>query len=299
MDQAATIRAESKKRELVGKGVSGTGPNRSIQVVSVSSGKGGVGKTNSVVNLAVAIQQAGKKVLLLDADLGLGNIDVLLGLTPKSNLADLLHGKKSLEEVLVDGPKGIKILPASSGVQELTELSAEDRLQLSQHLDGMDIDIDVMIIDTGAGISDNVLFFNVAAQDIVVVVSPEPTSLTDAYALMKVLFKKHGERKFNLLVNTAKTKREALEVYKKISLAAERFLNISVDYLGCVLYDENVPKAVVQQKAVMELFPHTKASRCFKEVAREVIRLPSYGNVKSGGFQFFWKQMLTKGIGPN
>jgi flagellar biosynthesis protein FlhG len=167
MDQAATLR----------EGSGGGRSARPILVVAVSSGKGGVGKTNSVVNLAVAIQQQGKKVLLLDADLGLGNIDVLLGLTPKCNLGDLLNGGKRLEEVLVDGPEGIKILPASSGVQELTELSTEDRLQLSQHLDAMDIDIDVMIIDTGAGISDNVLFFNVAAQEIVVVVSPEPTSL--------------------------------------------------------------------------------------------------------------------------
>lgn len=287
MDQAATLR----------EGSGGGRSERPILVVAVSSGKGGVGKTNSVVNLAVAIQQQGKKVLLLDADLGLGNIDVLLGLTPKCNLGDLLSGEKRLEEVLVDGPEGIKILPASSGVQELTELSTEDRLQLAQHLDSMDIDIDVMIIDTGAGISDNVLFFNVAAQEIVVVVSPEPTSLTDAYALMKVLFKKHGERRFNLLVNTAKTKKEGLEVYKKISLVAERFLNISVDYLGCVLYDENVPRAVVQQKAVMELYPHTKASRCFKEIAREIIALPSKGhNVKGGGLQFFWRQMLTKDI---
>ncbi len=295
MDQAATLREGS------GSGSGDERPARSratrpIQVVAVSSGKGGVGKTNSVVNLAVAIQQQGKKVLLLDADLGLGNIDVLLGLTPKCNLGDLLRGDKPLEEVLVDGPEGIKILPASSGVQELTELSTEDRLQLSQHLDAMDIDIDVMIIDTGAGISDNVLFFNVAAQEIVVVVSPEPTSLTDAYALMKVLFKKHGERRFNLLVNTAKTKKEGLEVFKKISLAAERFLNISVDYLGCVLYDENVPRAVVQQKAVLELFPHTKASRCFKEIAREITELPSENNVKGGGLQFFWRQMLTKDI---
>ncbi|MBE9529043.1 MAG: MinD/ParA family protein [Proteobacteria bacterium] len=292
MDQAATLREGSGEGRRARPGGS-----RPIQVVAVSSGKGGVGKTNSVVNLAVAIQQQGKKVLLLDADLGLGNIDVLLGLTPKCNLGDLLRGDKQLSEVLVDGPEGIKILPASSGVQELTELSTEDRLQLSQHLDTMDIDIDVMIIDTGAGISDNVLFFNVAAQEIVVVVSPEPTSLTDAYALMKVLFKKHGERRFNLLVNTAKTKKEGLEVFKKISLAAERFLNISVDYLGCVLYDENVPRAVVQQKAVIELFPHTKASRCFKEIAREITALPLQGNnVKGGGLQFFWRQMLTKDI---
>lgn len=288
MDQAVTLRAMAEKGALMEDAVS-------TRVIAVSSGKGGVGKTNSVVNLAVAFSRMGKRVLLLDADMGLGNLDVLLGLAPKYNMGHLLRGEKTMDEVIVRGPAGIMILPASSGVQELTNLSSEERLSLSCHLESLQHEIDIMIIDTGAGISSNVLFFNMAAQEIVVVVTPEPTSITDAYALMKVLLRKHGERRFKLLVNTVKSEKEAIEVYKKISLAAERFLNISVDYLGFVLHDENVPRSVVQQKAVMELYPESKASLCYKEIAGAICETPAKPSIK-GGLQFFWRQMLSRNI---
>lgn len=263
------------------------------RVIAVSSGKGGVGKTNSVANLAVAFARMGKKVLLLDADLGLGNLDILLGLTPRYNLGHLLRGERTLEEVVVKGPFGIMILPASSGVQELTNLSPEERLTLASHLECMGLQVDIMFIDTGAGISSNVLFFNMSAQEIIVVVSPEPTSLTDAYALMKVLLQKHGERAFKLLVNNVKTKKEGIEVYRKLSLVAERFLSISVDYIGCVLHDENVPRAVVQQKAVMDIYPESKASLCYMEIARGISQT-QVSKVIKGGMQFFWRQVLSR-----
>lgn len=265
------------------------------RVIAVSSGKGGVGKTNSVVNLAVAFAEMGERVLLLDADLGLGNLDVLLGLAPKYNLGHLLRGEKTIGEVMVKGPSGIMILPASSGVTELTDLSAEERLSLASHLENMASEFDMMIIDTGAGISSNVLFFNIAAHEIVVVVTPEPTSITDAYALMKVLLRKHGERSFKLLVNQAKSMKEGVEVYRKISLAAERFLNVSVDYIGCVLHDENVPRAVIRQQAVMEIYPDTRASVCYREIAREIRDQPSRAGLK-GGMQFFWRQLLNRTV---
>lgn len=284
MDQALTLKQMTTTMPEKAKGVS--------RVIAVSSGKGGVGKTNSVVNLAVAFAKQGKKVLLLDADLGLGNVDVLLGLAPRYNIGHVLRGEKSLEEILVDGPAGIKILPASSGIHELTDLDAEQRLVLCSYLEDLDLDMDLMIIDTGAGISSNVLFFNTAAQDIVVVVSPEPTSLTDAYALIKVLNKKHGERSFKVLVNQAKNDREAKEVYRKLSLAAERFLSVSVDYLGFVPFDANVQQAVVRQRAVTDLYPNSRASAGFSAVAREITSLPLNEKPK-GGMQFFWRQMLT------
>lgn len=286
MDQAVTLRSIAETGEYPG---GGTG----TRVISVSSGKGGVGKTNSVVNLAVAFSKMGKKVLLLDADLGLGNLDVLLGIASRYNLGHLLRGEKTIEEVLVKGPADIMILPASSGVQELTSLNPEERLALAAHLENMGLEFDIMIIDTGAGISNNVLFFNMAAQEIVVIVTPEPTSITDAYALMKVLLQKHGERTFKLVVNQAKTRKEAFEVYKKISLAAERFLNISIDYLGCVLHDDNVPKSVIRQKAVMELFPETRASLCYQEIANTINERPVRKGIK-GGLQFFWRQFLNR-----
>jgi len=286
MDQAVTLRSFMEEESP---SVPGT------RVISVSSGKGGVGKTNSVANLAIAFSRLGKRVLLLDADLGLGNLDVLLGLAPRFNIGHLLRGEKTIEEVLVDGPEGVKILPASSGVQELTDLSTEERLSLASHLEGLEELFDIMIIDTGAGISSNVLFFNVSAQEIMVVVTPEPTSITDAYALMKVLLNKHGERRFKLLVNEVKSRREGHDVYRKISLAAERFLNISVEYIGCVLLDENIQKSVIRQKAVIELYPESKASQCYQEIAREICDLPVQSGLK-GGMQFFWRQFLTRSI---
>lgn len=289
MDQAVTLRSMIESEGEYMESSAGT------RVIAVSSGKGGVGKTNSVVNLAVAFAEMGKRVLLLDADLGLGNLDVLLGLAPKYNLGHLLRGEKTIEEVMVKGPAGIMILPASSGVTELTDLSTEERLSLASHLESMGPVFDMMIIDTGAGISSNVLFFNIAAEEIVVVVTPEPTSITDAYALMKVLQRKHGERSFKLLVNQVRSKKDGVEVYRKISLAAERFLNVSVDYIGCVLHDENVPKAVIRQQPVVEAYPDTRASACYREIAREINGQPAQGGLK-GGMQFFWRQILNRTV---
>ncbi|HHL39404.1 MAG TPA: MinD/ParA family protein [Deltaproteobacteria bacterium] len=289
MDQAYTLRDMAHRADETAPAES-----HSVRVLSVTSGKGGVGKTNSVANLAVAFSKMGKRVLLLDADLGLGNVDVLLGLAPKYNIGHLLRGERTLDDVLVTGPAGVLILPAASGIQELTHLGAEQRLALFSHIENLERRIDIMIIDTGAGISNNVLFFNTAAQDIIVVATHEPTSITDAYALMKVLSKNHGEKNFRLLVNAVKTRRQALEVYRKISLAAERFLDISVDYLGCVLYDENVARAVVRQKTVIEAFPRSQASRCYEEVARTLGAAPARNGPK-GGIQFFWRRMLEQG----
>jgi len=288
MDQAVTLRDMTKRGVLNPELETG-----STRVIAVSSGKGGVGKTNSVINLAVAFAKTGKRVLLLDADLGLGNLDVLLGLTPRYNIGHLLRGEKTLSDVLIEGPEGVLILPASSGVHELTELGVEDRLTLLSALENIGTEIDIMIVDTAAGISSNVLFFNAAAHEIVVVVSPEPTSITDAYALIKVLYQKHAERRFRLIVNTAKSKTEALGVYKKLSLAAERFLGVSVDFLGFVFKDANVPKAVHRQKAVLELYPDSKASRCYREIAETIDSLPSDNTLK-GGMQFFWRQVLER-----
>lgn len=286
MDQALTLRDFAEDTAVAACGT---------RVMAVSSGKGGVGKTNSVVNLAIAFSRMGKRVLLLDADLGLGNLDVLLGLAPRYNIGHLLSGEKTIGEVLVEGPEGVMILPASSGVQELTHLGTEERIALASHLEALGEGFDIMMIDTGAGISSNVLFFNMSAQEIIVVVTPEPTSITDAYALMKVMFQKHGERRFRLLVNSVRTRKEGMDVYRKISLAAERFLNISVEYLGSVLLDENVNRSVIRQKAVMELYPETKASQCYQEIAREICEQPVQNGLK-GGMQFFWRQFLNRTI---
>jgi len=261
-----------------------------IRTITVTSGKGGVGKTNVVANLAIAFRRLGKEVMIFDADLGLSNIDVLLNLAPKYNIQHVLRGEKSLKDVIVEGPYGIKILPASSGVQELTELDEFQRLRLLEEFDAYDGNIDVLLVDTGAGISSNVAFFCVASQEIIVVTSPEPTALTDAYALIKVLFTRYQEKDFRILVNSAKNETEAFEVFKKLSVAAERFLNISLDYLGFIPIDSSIQKAVRLQKAFSEIYPSSNASLNLLEIATKLNR-DSTHKVK-GTLQFFLGNLL-------
>lgn len=245
-----------------------------LKVVTISSGKGGVGKTNVVANLAIALAKIGRKVLILDADLGLGNLDVLLGLAPKYNFSHVLTGEKTMDEIIIKGPEGISIIPAASGLQELTALTTEQKINLFNLLEGLNEKIDIMLIDTAAGISQNVLFFNLVASEMIVLASPEPTSIVDAYALIKVLHQKHGEKKFRLLVNQAKDNKEGLNVYRNVSMVADKFLNISIDYLGYIPYDENIRKAVRAQKPVIELFPTSKASVSFKKIAEVIDAFP-------------------------
>ncbi len=171
---------------------------KQISTIAVTSGKGGVGKTNIVANLAISLQRQGKKVLIFDADLGLSNIDILFGMAPRYNIHHLLKGERSLEEVIVKGPEGVMVLPASSGIEELTRINEFERLRLLDEFDSFDEDVDVLLIDTSGGISSNVTFFCMAAQDIVVVITPEPTSLTDAYALIKLLYTRYQEREFKI-----------------------------------------------------------------------------------------------------
>ena len=206
MDQAVGLRKKGNNEIQMDSAVTTaiSALQKPVRVIAVSSGKGGVGKSNVVINLSVALDRLGHRALIMDADLGLANIDVLLGLTPKYNMSHVLSGQKRLDEVLVDGPGRVKIMPASSGVQELTRLTDDQKLLFLELLDGLETDIDVLLIDTGAGISDTVLYFNLAAHERIIVVTPEPTSLTDAYALIKVLYSKHGERHFRILVNSGR-----------------------------------------------------------------------------------------------
>ena len=294
-DQADTLRQmartakNNQKSDLSSPG--GLTNQQGIRVISVTSGKGGVGKSNVVSNLAIALSAQGKKVLLIDADLGLGNLDVLLGLSPVYNLNHVLNGEKGIMDILIDGPAGIKIIPAGSGVQELTSLGHNEKLKLLDELDMLEEQFDIMIVDTEAGISENVTYFTVAAQEIFVVVTPEPTSITDVYALIKLLATRYSEHHFKVLVNMAKDSEEALEVFRKLANVAGRFLDISLDYLGCVVKDEKVVEAVKRQKAVMELFPDSEAAQCFATLAKRVVENKSPGRIK-GNIQFFFRRMM-------
>ena len=266
-------------------------PSDSPQVISISSGKGGVGKTNIVANLALALTRRGKRVLILDADLGLANIDILLGLSPRYTIEHLLTGQKRLEDVLVQGPEGMVILPAGSGIPDLADLNEGQKLFLLNEMDQLSQRIDLLLIDTGAGISANVLYFNLAAQESIIIITPEPTSLTDAYALIKVLATRHQKKHFIVLANAVTSEPEAKEVFKKISLVADRFLSsVSLDYLGFIPQDEHVLQAVRKQKAVLDLFPHSPAGKSFMALSQRLLDRP-FRNRNEGNIQFFWKQV--------
>lgn len=264
---------------------------KTIQTIAISSGKGGVGKTNVVANLAISLQRRGKRVMVFDADLGLSNIDVLLGLAPRYNIQHLLRGEKGLDEIIVEGPEGILILPASSGTEELTRLDEFQKLRILDEFERVSLDIDYLLIDTGAGISSNVTFFCIAAQEIVLIITPEPTSLTDAYALIKVLYSRYQERNFRILVNSAKGEGEALESYMRLQMVAERFLNISLDYMGFIPSDNALRRAVRSQDAVVVRFPDSPSATAFDDLATRIIT-NSMRKTPKGSIQFFFGNLF-------
>jgi flagellar biosynthesis protein FlhG len=252
-----------------------------------------VGKSNIVANLGLALRGLGYRVLLIDADLGLANLDILLGLTPRYTIQDILSLQQSLAEVIVAGPGGLKILPACSGLPELAELDEFQKVFLLNELDHYSEKIDVVLIDTGAGISRNVLFFNLAAQERIIVANGQPTALTDAYALIKVLVTRYNQTRFKLLVNSVTRPREGEEVYQALLRVVERFLGreISLEYLGCIPFDDSVPKAVMRQRPVLTLYPEAPASRSFHQLARHLRELPPSGGM-DGSIKFFWRRLL-------
>jgi flagellar biosynthesis protein FlhG len=267
---------------------------RPVRTITVASGKGGVGKSTVVANLAVTLQKMGNQVLVFDADLGLSNIDVILDLAPRYTIQHVLSGEKSLRDIIVEGPHGIKVLPAASGVQELTGLDEFQSLRLLEEFDNLGMDLDFLIVDSAAGISSNVAFFCVASEQIVVVTSPEPTALTDAYALMKVLASAYQERHFEIIVNSARDEAEGKEVFGRLSAAGERFLNISLDYLGSIAQDDAVRKAVREQVALVDEYPASRAALNLTEIAHR-LNEERESRVK-GSLQFFLGSLIGRGV---
>lgn len=261
-------------------------------VISVTSGKGGVGKTNISVNLACCLARVGKKVVLLDADLGLANVDVILGLTPTNNLFHLFHEGAALSDVLMDTPYGFKILPASSGVSEMLSLTTGQKVTLLEAMDEMEDTVDFLIVDTGAGINDNVMYFNLASQERLVVLTPEPTSLTDAYALIKVMQQNHGVNDFRVLVNMAPDDKAALDIFRRLYKACDHFLSgVGLDYVGMIPRDSSVRKAVISQTPFSALDPKSPASKAMFEVS-QTIRTWNVPHSLDGNIKFFWKRLL-------
>ena len=222
--------------------------SKKARVITVTSGKGGVGKTNITVNLALALSKMGLKVVILDVDFGLANIDVLFGLVPKYTMLDLIHDEKNIFEVLTDGPDNIKFLSGGSGVEELIRLDRKKLRKFVSSIGLLDKLFDVILIDTGAGLSQNVMSFIMAADEVLLVTTPEPTAITDAYALVKMVSRRDKKKRINILVNKADSVREANEIASKICVVSEKFLSLKLLKLGYILDDENVTKSVKMQK---------------------------------------------------
>jgi flagellar biosynthesis protein FlhG len=267
--------------------------SRLIKVIAVTGGKGGVGKTNVTLNTAISLAQQGKRVMVLDADLGLANVDVLLGLRVEKNLSHVLSGECTLDEVLVEGPYGIKIAPASSGSKSMTELTATEHAGLIRAFSELQAKIDILIVDTAAGISDMVLSFSKASQNIVMVVCDEPTSLTDAYALIKILSKEHGMFRFKIVANMVRSMREGDELFSKLSKVTDRFLDVALELVAVIPFDENVRKSVRKQKAIVEAFPTSPAAMAIRRLAAKAIEWP-IPNQPGGHLEFFLEQLVTK-----
>ncbi len=263
------------------------------KVIAITGGKGGVGKTNVTLNTAIALAQQGKRVMVLDADLGLANVDVMLGLRVDKNLSHVLSGECTLDEVLVEGPYGIKIAPAASGTQSMVELTATEHVGLIRAFSELQTKVDVFIIDTAAGISDMVLSFARASQDVVVVVCDEPTSLTDAYALIKLLNRDHGVFRFKIVANMVRSMKEGQELFSKLSKVTGRFLDVALELVATVPFDENVRRSVRKQKVIVEAYPNSPAAVAIKGLSQKIVSWP-IPNTPAGHLEFFIEQLVSQ-----
>ena len=263
-----------------------------VRVIAVTSGKGGVGKTTTSVNIATAMVLQGKRVMLLDGDLGLANVDVMLGLQPTYNLSHVLEGKCALEDTIIEGPTGLLIVPASSGKRSMAELTAAENAGLVQAFSELRRPLDVLVVDTAAGIAGSVLTFSQASQEVIVVVTQDPASLTDAYALIKVLNRDHGVERVQVLANMVHNAAEARDIFESLRRVAERFLDVTLSYFGSVPYDEWLKRAVRKQRAVVDAYPNCTASESFHALARKIDQwgLPQGAR---GNIEFFVERLIN------
>lgn len=287
MDQAEQL------RKLVQK----NGRQQSVaRVITVTSGKGGVGKSSISVNLAIQLSRMGKKVIIFDADFGLANIEIMLGIRPQYNLADLMFRGKNLQDIITEGPDKIGFISGGSGIQELTRLSREQIIYLTQKLFQLDKLADVIIIDTGAGIADSVLEFVAASSEVILVATPEPTSITDAYALLKSLNKKSefsvNDTEICMLANRINSEEDGKELYEKLHIVAEKFLQIPLTYLGGIPQDNNVSKAVMQQKPVTHLYPNSEASKAIVKIAEKMCNETTVVEQKKKGMAQLFSNLI-------
>ncbi|MCB1764769.1 MAG: MinD/ParA family protein [Candidatus Competibacteraceae bacterium] len=267
--------------------------HRPVRVICITSGKGGVGKTNITVNLALALSLQNQSVMLLDADLGLANVDVILGLHPLYNLSHVISQERTLEEIIIAGPNGVRIIPASSGIKRMAELGPEENAGLVNAFSELNDSLDIMLIDSAAGISDSVVTFCRAAHEVVVVVCDEPASITDAYALIKLLSQDYDVDRFHILANRVVTAQEGRELFTKLVKVSDRFLDVTLNFFGSIPEDPQLRKAVQAQRAVVEAFPGSRSAEAFHRLATQVVSRWPMPRTASGYLQFFIERLIN------
>lgn len=266
---------------------------RTARVITVTSGKGGVGKTNITINLAIALSEQGYRVIILDADFGLANIDVLFGIIPKYTLLNVIKDEKSIMEILSDGPMNTRFISGGSGVEDLVKLDKQEVLKFVEKMALLDKLADIIIVDTGAGLSENVMSFIMAADEVLLITTPEPTSITDAYALIKMVSNRDKTKKIRLVVNRTENSDEANDVLNKLVLVAEKFLGISLVPTGYIMQDEAVIKAVKQQKPFFISFPKSQAARNIREISARMTEKSSIEEAQhSSGIRGFLNKLV-------
>lgn len=293
MDQAKGLRQIAQTDALARRKAAMASPKKKFpRVIAVTSGKGGVGKTNIVGNLAVAMSQKGKRVVIIDADVGLANIDIVFNLRPEYNIRHVVSAEKSLDQVMIKTHHGIGIIPGGSGFADLTQLNEGEKLTLLSEFETLADKADIIFVDTGAGISSNVLYFNAASDECLVVATTEPTSITDAYALMKVMSQKYGSRHFKLLVNMADSEKDAKRVYASLSNALDKFLkNVVLEYTGYIPFDRQLQRAVQKRGLLLDEFPDATASKAVETIASKLL-CDGDKNRADGNLTFFMNRVF-------
>lgn len=284
LDQAESLRRLANNKECSFEN------KKKARIITITSGKGGVGKSNFVVNLAISLQREGQKVLIFDADIGMGNDDVLMGIYPKYNVLDLMKRGMAIEEVLVNGPEGIKLLPGGSGLNNIEDLEQHERDMFLKKIENIE-GFDYIFIDTGAGISRSVLAFISCSDEIIIVTTPEPTSLTDAYSLLKAVKHFKIDKETNIVVNRTFDKSEGEQTFLKFQGAVGKFIKIETKYLGCIADDRKLVMAVREQSPVIISYPNSEAAKCIKEISKKLVNEES--KKRGSGAQGLFKRLFN------
>lgn len=266
-----------------------------VRVMAITSGKGGVGKTSISVNLGVTLSKMGHQVALLDGDTGLANIDVLLGLTPKKNLSHVINGTQTLENIIITGPEGLKIIPACSGLQKMSELTHEQQANIIRAFSSINQKIDILIVDTAAGLSSQVINFALASQEIIIVVCDEPTSIMDAYALIKLFNRDYKIQRFRIITNRVDSQEEGYALYRRLSKVASCHLDVILDFMGVVPEDKHLRKSVQRQSPVVTDYPQSRSSQAFTALAKNTLAWP-LANKAGGYLEFFIERMIQHSL---